>query len=278
MKRPILLLAVAASLAACAGRAPAPSAPAPAAPAGDPTDLRYVRSAGRYRLESRTHVEQEMMGQTNATDITTAALFSADIAEAEGNLGVAITVDSLSISAPVGALDPAELTSARGKIVRAVFSPLGRPISLTPPDSAGTILRQVAQGLREFLPALPPGGSATGATWTDTSSTVSPSQGVDLTVHMAREHRATWEDRDGARALHIATTATYTVSGSGEVQGQSLQFSGGGQSVTNAFVASSGVYLGSTVRDSALVNATVVSAGIVVPVRRLTNSTFTRLP
>jgi len=271
------LVLVAALASGCAGRStpPATPAPAPAAPA-EPATLRYSPGVGHYRLESQTHVEQGMMG---SADITTAALFTAAVAEAEGNLGVAITIDSLGITAPMGAADPAELSAAKGKVVRLVVSPVGQPISLTPPEGVGATVLQIAQGLREFLPALPPASTAAGTTWSDTTTITTPSMGIAVTVKMARQHRISgWEDRAGSHALHIATTATYTVTGSGNVQGQSIDLSGGGQATSDAYVSAAGVYLGGAASDSALVNANVVSAGMVVPVRRTTRSTFTRLP
>jgi hypothetical protein len=282
----LLVFAAALVAAACAGRTASPAAPAPArtaeasGPAAEPSAaLRYAAGTGHYRLESRTHMEQDVMGQSNAADITTNALFTAAIAEASGNLGVAITIDSLAITAPAGAADPAELLAARGKTVRLVVSPSGHAVSMTPPDGASATVQQVASGLREFLPPLPPGATAAGTAWSDTTSISQTSQGIPLTIHMARQHRiAGWEDRGGVRALHIATTSTYTLTGSGEVQGQAIELAGGGQSTSDVYVSAGGVYLGSAISDSSLVNANVVSAGMVVPVRRTTRSTFTRLP
>jgi hypothetical protein len=283
--RKVWFFFAATAAAACAGRTPAPPASAPAraavaASAAEPATLRYALGTGRYRLESTSHVEQEMMGQVNSTDITTAALLTAAVADTQGNLGVEVTIDSLAITTPLpGTPDPADLAAATGKKVRLVFSPTGRPISMTAPDSANVALQQLALGLKEFLPLLPEGTLAPGTTWTDTVSTTTPSSGIAVTVHSAREHRvAGWEDHGGTRALHIATTAKYTLSGSGEVQGQELELAGGGQSTADHFVSAAGVYLGSTVSDSALFNASVVSAGLVVPIRRTTRSTFTRLP
>jgi hypothetical protein len=274
------LVFVAALASGCAGRStpPATPAPTPAAPA-EPATLRYAPGNGHYRLESQTHIVQEMMGASNATDVSTAALFTADVAQAESNLGVAITIDSLGVTAPVGAADPAELNAAKGKVVRLVVSPTGTPVSLTPPEGVGAVVLQMAQGLREFLPLLPPGSTAAGTTWSDTTTTTTPNMGIAVTVKMARQHRvAGWEDRAGTHALHIATTATYSVSGTGDVQGQSIELSGGGRATSDSYVSAAGVFLGGASSDSALVNANVVSAGMVVPVRRTTRSTFTRLP
>jgi len=271
---------VAVLTAGCAGHtAPAAApAPAPAAPA-EPATLRYTAGTGHYRLDSQTHVVQEMMGSSNAADITTAALFTAAVAAADGNLGVAITFDSLAISAPIGAPDPAELRAARGKVVRLVVSPAGQPISLTPPESVSVAVTQMAQAMRDFFPVLPPASTVAGTTWSDSSTVTTPSMGLAVTVKMSRQHRITgWEDHAGTHALHIATAVTYAVSGSGEVQGQAITLDGSGQGTSDAYVSAAGVYLGGAASDSTLTNAHVTSAGMVVPVRRTTHSTFTRLP
>jgi hypothetical protein len=283
------LLAAALAVVACAGRTTPPSASAPArvgaaataAPAtpAEPTTLRYAVGGGRYRFASQSHIEQEAMGQTTAFDVSSGVLMSVAVADAAGNLGVAITIDSLGLTSPMGAPPAADLAAAKGQTVKLVVSPQGQMISLTPPDSASPSVRQVIQGFREFLPMLPPGSTAAGTTWTDTSSVTTPSQGIAVTLHMTRQHRVVgWEDHDGTRALHLATTTTYTVTGSGEAQGQTVELSGSGQRTGDAFVTAAGIYLGSTISDSSLVNANVVSAGMVVPVRQRMHSSFTRLP
>jgi hypothetical protein len=283
--RQLLVFAAALAAAACAGRptpaaAPAPAAAAPA-PRAEATTLRYAVGAGHFKLESQSHVEQEIMGQSTKVDVSTVMLLSVAVADAAGNLGVGITIDSLAVTLPPGvpAPDPAELRAARGKTVRLVTSTQGQTISVVPPDSASAIVQQVTQGFREFLPALPSGTVTAGATWSDTTSQATPTQVGTATVHMTRQHRVLgWEDHGGTRALHVTTTGTYTLTGSGEAQGQSIELTGGGQRTTDAFVSAAGVYLGGTFSDSSLVNANVVSAGMVVPVRSTTHSTLTRLP
>ena len=281
MNRLPSLCATALAVAACAGHmapstASGPTRPTAAAAPAEPPVLRYAPGEGHYRFDSQSHVEQEAMGQTQAFDLSTGVLLSVAIADAAGNLGVAITIDSLGITSPVPVPD---LARAKGQVVRLVLSPRGQIISLAPPDSGGAAVRQVAQGFREFMPMLPPGSTAAGTTWTDTSSMTTPSQGVAVTLHMTREHRVVgWEDHEGTRALHLVTSTAYTLTGSGEAQGQTVELTGGGQRTGDAFVTATGIYLGGTVSDSSLVNANVTSAGIVVPVRSKTHSSFTRLP
>lgn len=281
---PPLLVATFAA-AACAGRTASPAAPAPVTavaprPAA-PTPLRYAPSTGHYRFDSQSHVEQEMMGQVNGMDVTTGVSMTVAVTPAVGNVGVAITIDSLALTLPAGvpAPDSAELASARGAMIRIVASPTGEPISMTPPESASAAVRQVAAGFRDFLPILPPGAPDSGTAWTDSSSTTVNSQGIPLTVHTTRHSRVVgWEDHAGTRALHLATTASYTVSGTGETQGQQIDLAGGGQRSGDAYVSAAGIYLGGTLTDSSLVNANVVTAGMVIPVRSKTHITFTRLP
>lgn len=286
MRRFQFLSAAALAAVACTARSAPMASPKPAtavtpAPAAAPVPLRYAPDTGHFRLESQAHIEQEAMGQTTKVDVSTAVLLTVAVADASGNLGVGITIDSLAITLPanVPGPDPADLAAARGKTARLVTSPQGQAISLTPPDSASPTVQQITQGFREFLPMLPAGLPEAGAAWSDSASLTTPTQIGTATMHIARVHRVVgWEDHGGTRALHLATSATYTVSGSGEAQGQTIELAGSGVRTMDSFVSAKGVYLGGTVSDSSLVNANVVSAGMVVPVRSTTHTTLTRLP
>ena len=265
---------------ACAGRPAAVAHVTPAAAAPQPAvPLRYAAGTGRYRLESHSHVEQDAMGQTTAVDVGTGVLLTVALADTAENLGVSITIDSLGVTSSMGGPDSAQLATARGTTVRLVSSRQGHTLAMTPPDSASPAAAQIAVGLRDFLPELPAGRSDSGATWSDSSSTTTPSQGVLLTVHTSKQHVVMgWENHAGTRALHLVTTVAYTVSGSGQAQGQEMDLTGGGQRVSDAYVSADGVYLGGTLSDSSLVNASLVSMGLVVPVRTRSHSTVTRLP
>jgi hypothetical protein len=285
MRRPLAFLA-AASVAACGGHtAPASTAPdaarapRPAAPVGDPTTLRYAGGPGRYRLEVATHTTQEAMGQVTDIEVGTQMLVSSMLVADAGNVGASFTVDSISStsSMPQAA---AALEGLRGKTFRAVFTPLGAPVSFTPPD---TSILSAGGGdvFREFLPPLPTGTLAAGTTWTDTSNQ-SPGNvppGMTLRTQAVRQHRVVgWELRDGVRALRIATHATYTISGGGESQGQQLQLTGTGAANVERFVSAAGVYLGATAIDTTNMTVNVVSVGIEVPVHQVRRSSVSRLP
>ncbi len=278
------LAAVAATLtfAACAsggGSAPAArGAAAPAArPAGDPTALRYAPGAGRYRVESQAHSVQEMMGQTQEVDQTTTMVISAALAEDAGNVAAAFTVDSITTTGSTPGMPAPD--AARGQTFRAVFSPLGRPVSLTVPDTTSAVLKQMGEQFRDFLPTLPAAPISAGLAWTDTTSESNNLGEITISSRSVRAHRVLgWEDREGVRALKIATTGNYTVSGTGSTQGQELQLEGGGMVTVERFVSAAGVFLGQTSNDSALIRVTVVSMGLEIPVRRQTRTSVSRLP
>mgnify|MGYP001188949243 CR=1 FL=1 len=279
-RRPLALAAVLAT-AACAGRTPAPAAPRTAAvptapaPPRDPATLAYGVGTARYRVEQATHVVQEVMGQVNTTDLSSHQVLSAVVTQGAGNLAMALTVDSIEMSDPTGVAG-AGAAAARGQTFRLVFAPSGLAISTTAPDSTNPVFRQISTGLSDLLPRLPSSPIAAGQTWSDTL-TQSASTGVS--TRFVRQHRVVgWEDRDGARALHITTTSNYTVTGTTEAQGQSIELNGNGVSTRDAFVSAAGLFLGSVESDSALVNANVTAMGLVVPVRQARRSTITRIP
>jgi hypothetical protein len=284
MDRRLFAIAAALSVTACAGQRPvAPATPAPArpaqataqAPAAAPATLRYAAGASRYRLEQSTHVTQEVMGQVNEADLTARQVLSTTTADAAGSLALTVTVDSIEVTGPAGA--DAGLSAARGQTFRLVLSPSGLVVSLVAPDSTNPLMQQFGAGLREFFPRLPATPIASGQTWADTV-TSSRSGDASVTTRSVRQHRVVgWEDRDGVRALHVETTSAYTVSGSTEAQGQTVELSGGGQSVRDAFVSAAGIFLGSVERDSALVNANVTAMGLNVPIRQSRRATVTRL-
>lgn len=285
MRRSLMVLAAASAAAACGGHTAPPattSAPSPRGtpPTGDPTSLRYGPGTGRYRVEQSQHVAQEVMGQTTEANGSTIMLVSAALTAGEaGNLAATFTVDSITATSSLPEAIPA-LTALRGKTFRAVFTPRGQSVTFTPPDPGDSTLGG-GDVFREFLPLLPSGALTPGTTWTDTNNQTPGTvpRGMTMRTQSIRQHRvAGWEDHDGVRALKISTSATYTISGSGEAQGQQVQLTGAGTSTVDRYVSALGVYLGATMADSASLTVNVTSVGIEVPIRQTRRYAVTRLP
>jgi hypothetical protein len=246
----------------------------PAAPR-DPATLSYAAGTARYRVEQTTHVVQDVMGQVNTTDLSSRQVLSAVTTQGAETLTMALTIDSIEMSDPTGAA--AGVMAARGQTFRLVFAPSGLALATSSPDSTNPVFQQISNGLNDLLPRLPSPPIAAGRTWSDTLTRAPGATGV--TTRFVRQHRIVgWEDRDGARALHIATTSNYTVTGATDAQGQHIELSGTGIATRDAFVSAAGLFLGSVENDSALVNANVTAVGLVVPVRQARRSTITRIP
>ncbi len=217
------------------------------------------------------------MGQVNTADLSSHQVVSVVATAAAENLALAVTVDSIDVTGPAGA-DVGAVAAARGQTFRLIVAPSGLVVSVSAPDTTNLLLRQVAVGLREFLPRIPAAPVTAGQSWTDSVTTVNSGE-VSVTSHAVRQNRVVgWEDRDGVRALHIASASTYTVTGSGEAQGQAIELTGSGQSTRDAFISAAGVFLGSIEADSASLSANVTSVGLTVPIHQTRRSTVTRVP
>lgn len=280
MRRPMIVLAVCVAAAACGGHTAAPAAAtAPAAGRGDPASVRYAAGPGRYRVEQNQHISQEMMGQTRDADGSTTMLVSASLAGgAGGDLAAAFTVDSVAATSSLpGAASI--LAQMRGKVYHAVYTPLGHATSFTAPDS-GDASAGEGNVFREFLPGLPSGGLTAGTAWTDTTTlSQSGAQGLTIRSLSVRQHRIVgWELHDGVRALKISTLSNYTITGSGEQQGQQLTVAGSGAASADQFVSAAGIYLGGASSDSTSMTVNVVTMGIEVPVRQTRRTAVSRLP
>ncbi len=282
MRRPFALAAALLASACASGgsSAPAPAAAAPSRmPAGDPASLAYSPGPSRYRVESRTTSHTEAMGQVTDVEATTTMLISAVIAPSGANLEAAITIDSITVQStgPMqGQLDP---TIARGRTFRVTMTPQGRALGIVVPDSANPAMRQVGSEMRDFLPMLPPSPITAGQTWTDTVTENQNLGEIQLSSRSIRQNRVVgWEAREGARALKITTNGAYTVSGTGNAQGQELRLEGQGTATLERFVSAGGVFLAQTGLDSGTVNVTVTAFGLEIPVRRTSRTTITRVP
>jgi hypothetical protein len=272
------------ALAACGGSAGSSAAAAPSprpTAARDPAAVHYAAGAARYRLDVTTNTVQEVMGSNQEAQFTQSALLSTTLADAGAEMVLAITVDSLTVQGTIPGLDAAALSVARGQTFRARFTPHGLGLGVTVPDSTNAVMLQVGRSFRDFLPRLPAAPLAAGVAWADTvSDTQSMPGGTGQTsTRSVRQHRIVgWEDRDGVRALHLATTGAFEISGTGEAQGQPIEITGAGQATADRWVSAAGQFLGGTSRDSTNLTVTVINAGITVPIRRIQSTSVARLP
>jgi len=252
----------------------------PPAAAADPSTLRYAAGNGRYKVETNMQVAQDMMGNVQEVSSDMMMILSTTLTEESGNLLLAATLDSVTFTGSMPGLDGSAFNAARGRTFRARFTPAGRPVAGANPDSGDALMTQLSRGVREFLAVLP-ATIAAGGTWTDTVSETAPIPGGSgtLTTRSIRNNRVVgWETRDGARALHLTVQGSYTMSGSGEVQGgTAVEMTGSGTATADRWVSAAGVLLSSTGRDSTNLTVNVPSVGMTIPIRQVQRTTITRL-
>lgn len=295
MRRTVALALTLLSATACSRAAgPESTAPAPAAapgqqaPAAAPqaapaeqTTVRYAPVTARYRVETQQHTEQDMMGNVQAFDATTNQLLTVSLAPRGDSLGMTVVIDSISLTtdAPGGAEAAASVQrEVQGKRFTGTMTTSGTVVSLTA-DSVTDAATRMVSSIRSFLPVLPAGPLTAGREWVDTVSTTNAMGPMSMTTRNVRTHRIVgWEPRDGARALRLTTRSAYTMSGSGETQGQALELAGQGRGVHERFMSATGVFLGGTTADTTEINVNVVSAGMTIPIRQTERATVTKLP
>ena len=265
---------------ACGGHTASTSAPTPAtrrAPPADPV-VRYVAGTSRYRVESTSRFAQEVMGNSQEVTLGQLMLFTAALAPDSGNIALTATVESLTVSGGAPGIDASMLNAAVGQAFRSRFTAEGRPVSSSVPDSGNPAIVHVGRLFRDFLPHLP-ASTAAGTTWVDTvRDTQTMAGGAGQTVTQSvREYRVVgWETRDSVRALHISGTGHYTITGTGESQGQPIELTGAGQATSERWISAAGVYLGGTTSDSTDITINVINMGMTVPVHQTQQLIITR--
>jgi len=277
--RALAATALSSLLIACGGHTASTSAPTPSRH-GPPPDVppRYTASTGHYRLESDSRYAQEVMGNTQEVTLGQSMLFTAALAADSGNIAMSATIDSLTINGQAPGIDASMLNAAVGQTFRARFTSDGRAVSSSLPDSTNPAILQIGRLFREFLPRLP-SSTAPGTTWTDTirdTQTMARGAGQTVTQAVREYHVVGWETRDSVRALHISGTGRYTITGTGDANGQPIELSGAGQATSERWVSAAGVYLGGTSSDSTDLTVNVINMGMTVPVHQVQRVTITR--
>jgi hypothetical protein len=223
-----------------------------------------------------------MMGNTQTIDATTTQVMSVTLTAQGDSLAMRATLDSMNVnlSTPTGGSPEAADMARRlvGQSVSGYITRSGRLGTLTPSDTAAA-MQQIVNGMRDFFMVVPAPPLTAGREWTDTITNTQAMGPLSMQTRAVRTHRiAGWETRDGVRALRVNTSSNYTVTGSGEAQGQPLEIAGSGRALVDRFISATGMYLGATESDSADMNVNVVSVGMQIPVRRTQRATVTRLP
>ncbi|MDE3052677.1 MAG: hypothetical protein KGL38_10305 [Gemmatimonadota bacterium] len=234
------------------------------APAASAQQFRYAPGTAQYRMTVDAKVTQTMMGQNNQNEVTSGQKFTVALARQAGDtLSMDVTIDSLAQMTPLGPMPG--LDSLIGKKVHALLSSSGEVYSsrVDAADSA-TMLASISSQLVHFLPAIH-AALTDGATWTDTVSTNSNQNGLNLKRTVISRYTVDGDTTvGGAQAHKLRRESTSTTSGSGTMQGQAVTMSGTSTGTGVAVVTSNGTFLGSTNTEDAKASVTLTDAGMTI--------------
>lgn len=261
-----LLALSSAALAACGtsgtsgGGTPSPAAPA---------RFSYGPFTAQYQISSHTHVEQEIQGQAQTSDVDLVYFLSVATADEEGVTRLTMTLDSVpELSGPM--TSPSAGADAAGATFTGILSPRGEILDFQISDSANALVRQLKNGLSRFFPRVPLGGVEAGQAWADSVEISSESGGLDILVEAAAQFQANdWGDRYGIRALSVGSSTDYALSGGGSQGGSEITIDGTGVSHGGFYLGGDGRFLGGTSADTAHMSAFVVAMGVDIPILQI---------
>lgn len=232
-------------------------------------------------LHRRLEIEQELGGQSQRVETGYRIYLGVSIVGPPDSAGYRASYVIDSIVADSGVLVPPalNLATAKGLSYRGRLASWGEFTQLSVSDSvAARQLAQVVGHLRHFHPRIPAAGLLAGATWTDTVTTSDKGPASTITLVAVNQSRVgTWELCAGVRCLRIDVGSTFTMTGSGEQNGQPFELNGSGTGEAVAYVSADGRYVGGEERDSTAYTVALPVQGLTVPVRQVLRSTVTVL-
>jgi hypothetical protein len=243
--------------------------------------VRLGPSALRYEAHQVIHIEQEFQGMRQPLDFGLRVFFRVTIAGPADSIGYPTTVTIDSIAPDSGSTAPMgiNLGVAKGLGFSGRLTPAGEFRNPVASDTiAAQALGPLVGSFRNFFPRLPMGGVTLGATWTDTVTTSDRAAGSVVVTTISQGHAAAWEQRNGARALRIVVTSTFTIHGAGEQGGQPFEVAGNGVRSGVDYIAVDGRYMGGEAHDSTSMTITLPVQGMIIPRTQASRSTVTVLP
>ena len=136
--------------------------------------------------------------------------------------------------------------------------------ALTPSAHHALAERLVGTSLNDLVATLPPGGTKTGATWSDTTKTIEQVAGSDVPVTVIRVARAAGAGGTPP-TLRLETSSTMSGSGKSERFGEQIGLSLSGTRARSHALTAAGQVVSAEGRDSLAISFDLPSVGQTVP-------------
>jgi hypothetical protein len=236
-------------------------------------DLAYGPGTFQYRLDTKVHAKQEMMGQTQEVNRNASQHITLKIDSQAGDvLGFAITVDSSKADSPEA---QAQTQGIVGKTVTGTVSRQGEVLTFTAPtDSA--VGDAEFRNLKQFFIRLPDNPTR-GTTVVDTLADTINTQGMQIAQFVVMTSTVAGDTTiNGEKAIILERTGNMSLSGDGEQGGQELVMDGTGTVTGTLYVGATGLLSGE-MENSAQMSVSVPAASMTIPITQTATSKFERV-
>ena len=237
----------------------------------------YAPGSHKYRVESNTKVSQEVNGQTIDGELNARHLLSLNVArQGKDTLSLAYTWDSASI-ATAGPVPSPDLSKVSGTKSSGRASPTGKVYSFDP----GTPLAEGLPAMEEFehfLPVVSPVNRKPGEMWVDTVTVNGKRGGFDVNTTIVVTSTFGGDTTfAGEKSWQIRRNLTFTVAGAGTEQNMAMVIEGAGTGERTDFITSKGVYLGSTLTQTAKSTISLPANNMTIPMTTTVTSRVERV-
>lgn len=191
----------------------------------------------KYQSTTKQTTSQEVMGQTMefTTNIATKYSIQGAGLDEQKNLVTKVKMDTISyVSSSVQGENKLDLSAIIGKDFGMTFTPKGKKVTFSNPDSVTIDVGQMMGGkqdverfYRNLVPRLAEKPVKIGDNWTVTEDDVVPQGGLNINIHHETQHTLEgFETIDDVECMKITAKTTGTLDGSGKQMGMDVVLEG----------------------------------------------------
>jgi hypothetical protein len=236
----------------------------------------YAAGTSHYRITTNIKLTQEAMGQKVDADVATDEKLTLSLArQAKDTLAMTVTIDSMASKSSMGPTPG--MDSLVGAKILAWVSPSGQFYSSRVALGASSQVATVADEVSRLLPRIR-AILVNGATWSDTGSSKTMQQGLEITRRVVSQFTVAGDTVFGTeKAWKLSRKSSATTAGSGQMQGQAMSMQGSSNGTGVLYLTAKGVFIGGEITEDAKATITLAASGMEVNVLTQARTRFERL-
>ena len=238
-----------------------------------PIVITFHPTIASYASVSHRIVDRGIEGQSRTESTVLRYCVTAEIARADSVFDVSFVVDTVT-DATAPNIDGSEIADASGAAFVGRMASGGQLEVAARRDAQSPLLDRLVNQLRDFFPALPPGGMRPGLVWVDTTEAPREQGGAQLTViAITRYGAGEWVGQGANASIRVDWEREYTLTGIGEQMGQPFSVRGTGSTSGVSSFSAEGTFLGSIRRDKLQGEVLLESMGTTIQLRQTQSDT-----